>query len=272
MHAVIAEELAHHAAGIRGDVLERRRLRGSRGHDDRVIERAVILQRLDYLGDGRALLADSDIDTIELARFVCACVDLLLIEDGIDNERSLAGLAVADDQLALATPDRHQRVDRLEPGLYRFVHRPPRDDAWRFDLNARAGDIGQRALAVDRLAQRIDDAPQETAPDGHIDDRASALDDVTFVDAAVLAEDDDPDVVALEVERHAPHPVRELDHLARLHLVEPVDTRNAIADRQDRADFRDIGLGTPIGDLVLEDRRNLGRADFHENPFRQHSS
>ncbi|MBV8538234.1 MAG: F0F1 ATP synthase subunit alpha, partial [Alphaproteobacteria bacterium] len=48
----------------------------------------------------------------------------------------LAGLAVADDQLALAAADRHQAVDGLEAGLHRLVHRLAGDDAGRLDLDA----------------------------------------------------------------------------------------------------------------------------------------
>ena len=70
VHAVVAEELAHRAAGIGREELQRRRLGGRRGDDDRIVERAVILQRLDDLRDGRALLPDRDIDAIELLRFV----------------------------------------------------------------------------------------------------------------------------------------------------------------------------------------------------------
>ena len=66
---------AHGAAGIGRQELQRRRLGRGRGDDDRVFERAVILQRLDDLRDGRALLADGDIDAIELLDLVAACVD-----------------------------------------------------------------------------------------------------------------------------------------------------------------------------------------------------
>src|SRR3546814_18515689 len=40
----------------------------------------------------------------------------------------LAGVAVADDQLALAAADGNERVERLEAGLHRLVHRLARDD------------------------------------------------------------------------------------------------------------------------------------------------
>ena len=126
----------------------------------------------------------------------------------------------------------------------------------------------KRALAVDRVAEPVDDAAQEAAADRHVDDRAGALDDVALADAAVLAEDDDADIVAFEVEGHAPHPVRELDHLAGLDLVEPVDASDAVADRQHLADLGDIGLAAEIGDLLLQDRRNFRRTNFHQSPFR----
>ena len=45
------------------------------------------------------------------------------------RDGGLAGLAVADDQLALAAADGDERVERLEAGLHRLVHRLARDDA-----------------------------------------------------------------------------------------------------------------------------------------------
>src|SRR5207237_7052419 len=93
--------------------LQGRRLRGARCNDDRIVEGAVILQCFDDLRDGRALLADRYIDAVELLGFVAARIDLPLVQDRVDRQRRLAGLPVADDQLALAAPDWHERVDRL---------------------------------------------------------------------------------------------------------------------------------------------------------------
>src|SRR6185437_1983632 len=111
---------------------------------------AVVLQRLDDLRDGRALLADRDIDAVQLLRLIAAGVDRLLIEEGVDGDGGLAGLTIADDQLALPAADRDQRVDRLETGLHRLIHRLPWDNARRLHLDAGTGHILQRALAVDR--------------------------------------------------------------------------------------------------------------------------
>src|SRR5262249_49795012 len=83
----------------------------------------------------------------------------------------------------------------------------------------------------------------------------------------------DADIVVLEVQRHALDAARELDHLAGLDAIEPVDAGNAVADRQHLADFRDIGLGAEIRDLLLEDCRNFGGADVHQpSPFIASSS
>ena len=91
-----------------------------------------------------------------------------------------------------------------------------------------------------------------------------ALDGLAFLDLAVVAEDHDADVVGLEVERHAAHAVLELDHLAGLHVVEPVSAGDAVADRQHLADLGDLGLLAETLDLLLEDRGDFGGADVHQ--------
>jgi hypothetical protein len=70
VHAVVAEVFAHRAAGVGREELQRRRVRRGRGDDDGVFHRAVLFERLHDLRDGRALLADGDVDAVELLRFV----------------------------------------------------------------------------------------------------------------------------------------------------------------------------------------------------------
>ena len=143
------------------------------------------------------------------------------------------------------------------------MHRLARDDArgLHFDAHALVGH--DRALAVDRIAEGIDHAAEQALADRNVDDGAGALDLVAFLDLGVRAEDHDADVVGFEVERHALNAVRELDHLAGLDLVEAVDAGDAVTHREHRADFRDLGLGAEIGDLVLDDLRDFCGADFH---------
>ena len=51
-----------------------------------------------HVGDGGSLLAHRHVDTEHVLT--------LLVDDGVNGHRGLAGLAVADDELALAAADR----------------------------------------------------------------------------------------------------------------------------------------------------------------------
>ena len=121
-----------------------------------------------------------------------------------------------------------------------------------------------RALAVDRIAERIDHAAEQALAHRRIDDGAGALDGLAFLDLAVGAEDHDADVVGFEVQRHAAGAVLELDHLAGLDVVEAVDAGDAVADGQHLSDFGNFSLLAEILDLVLEDRGNFRGADVHQ--------
>src|SRR5207244_4893379 len=142
------------------------------------------------LGDGRALLTDGDINAIEFLRFITAGVDRLLVQDGVDRNRRLAGLAVADDELALATADGHQSVDGLEAGLHRLMHRAARNDARSLDLDALAIDVRHRALAVDGIAQPIHHAAEQASAHGHIAYRPRAPHPTASPDRVAVAETD----------------------------------------------------------------------------------
>jgi hypothetical protein len=124
-----------------------------------------------------------------------------------------------------------------------------------------------RALAVDRVAERVDDAAEQALADGNVDDGAGALGGRAFLDRGVRAEDDDADIVGLEVEGHALGAVVELDHLAGLDVVEAVDAGDAVADRQHAADFGDLRVGVEIRDLVADDAGDFSGADIHVQPF-----
>src|ERR1700730_3690133 len=264
MHAIVAEVFAHGAAGEGCDVLHRRRVGSGGGDDDRIFQRALLFQHLDELRHGRALLADRNIDAVQLDLLVGLGVERLLVENGVERDRGLAGLAVADDQFALATADRDQGIDRLQPGRHRFVDRFARNDTGRLDVDAHPLVGLDRALAVDRITERIDDAAKQALADGGVDDGAGALDGLAFLDLAVGAEDHDADVVGFEVQRHAAGAVLELNHLAGLDVVEAVNAGNAVADGQHLSDFGNLSLLAEILDLVLQDRGNFRGADVHQ--------
>ena len=187
----IPEKLAHRAGRIRGNVLQGCRLGGRRRDDDRVIHRARIREDLYHLRDRRSLLADRAVD----ADYVAA----LLVQDRVQNDGGLAGLAVADDQLALAAADRNHRVDGLDAGLQRLAHRLPVHDAGRDALDRDALICGDGPLAVERNSQRVDHAAHHGLAHRRGHDRARALDDVAFLHQRVFAKKHGADLVLFEV-------------------------------------------------------------------------
>ena len=119
--ALVHPVLADGRAGVGREVLEAGRVRRRGGDDGRVLQRAGLLEAADELGDRRALLADRDVDALDLLLRVAGRPVVALVDDRVDRDRGLAGLAVADDQLALAAADGGHGVDGLDAGLQRLA-------------------------------------------------------------------------------------------------------------------------------------------------------
>ena len=248
--ARVEEVLAHGAARVGRHPLDRRRLRRGGGDDDRVVERAGVLQPLVDLRDRRGLLADGDVD----ADHVLA----LLVQDRVDEDRRLARRAVADDELALAAADRDHRVDRLDAGLQRLLHRLAlRRRPGALNSSGRVSFVSIGPAPSSGLAERVDDPPDELVADRDAHDLARALDRVALGDLLPLAEERDADVVLLEVERDAGDAVLELEALRGQAVLEAVDAGDAVADLENGADLGEVGLDVVLLDPLLEDRRDL---------------
>ena len=242
--AVLHPVLTDGAAGVGSEVLERRRIAGRCGNDDGVLHRAVLAQRLDGLGDGGALLADGDVDALH--------AEAALVDDRVDGDSGLAGLAVADDQLALATADRGHRVDRLDAGLQRLVHRLAAHDARRLDLDATLDAADDVATAVDRLAERVDDSAEHRVADGHAEDAAGGLHGLALLDAVGVAEDDGADRLLVEVQRQPDAAVFELEQLVDAAIGQAADAGDAVADLGDAADGAGLERGLETLQVLLE--------------------
>src|SRR5687767_4479552 len=255
MALAVAEKLADRARRVRSDVEHRRRIRRCRRDDDGVAHRIRLFERADDLRHRRLFLPDRVVDADDVLA--------ALVDDGVDGDRGLAGLPVADDQLALAAADRHHAVDRLQARLDRLFHRLAIDDAGReaFDRGELLG--LDRSLAVDWLAERVDDAPEHGLADRHRDDAARALDDVAFLDRLVVAEQHGADALFFQVERDAEHAVRELEHLARHCPLDAVDTRDPVADGDNATDFGHVDLDGIVADLVANNFGDFVRSDIH---------
>ena len=143
------------------------------------------------------------------------------------------------------------------------MHRFARNDAGRLHVDAAAFGGLDFALAVDGIAQRVDDAAQKTLADRHFHDGAGTLDGVAFLDGGVRTEDHHADIVGFQVQRHALDAAGELDHFAGLDIVEAMNAGDAVAHAQHFTDFADLRLGAEVLNLALEDRGNFCGLNIH---------
>mmetsp|Transcript_34393 Transcript_34393/g.111927 ORF Transcript_34393/g.111927 Transcript_34393/m.111927 type:complete len:322 (+) Transcript_34393:990-1955(+) len=262
MHAVVAEVLGHGAAGVRRKELQRGSIRGRRGHNGGVLQAVVLTQDFEELCHSGTLLADGNVEAIQVVLLIRRIIDGLLVEDRVDGNGSLACLTITDNELSLTTANRDQAVHSLQARGHGLVHALPRDDARRLELDTppRLGQDG--ALAVNRHAEGIDHASEQLGADGHVHDGAGALNAVALHDGAIVSEHDDTDVVRLQVQRHALQAAGELNHLAGLHTLQPVDASDTIADAEHTADLLHILLVREVRNALGQDLRELGRADL----------
>src|SRR5918911_196967 len=195
----VAEVFAYGRARVRRKKLHRRRVRGGRLDDDGIVHRAEILQGLDDLRDRRSLLPDRNVDADHVLPF--------LVDDRIDRDRRLTRLAVADNQLALSATDGHHRVNRLESGLQRLFYGLAINDAGRDAFNRIVIIRNDQATVVNRIAERVYNAPDQGVADRHLHDAPRALDQIALPDLLKVAEEHRADFVFFKVQSEAAHVV-----------------------------------------------------------------
>ena len=115
-----------------------------------------------------------------------------------------------------------------------------------------------RAQAVDRTAERVDDAADQPWPTGTSSTRPVRRTSSPFLQIEVVAEDDGADVVLLEVQREAADGLvggrgPELEHLAGHRGGEAVDACDPVLHLEDGADLLDVGDGQ-VGGLDLAEQ------------------
>jgi len=222
MHAPVAEEFSDGRARVWRDVLQRGGGGGGGGDYYRIVHGSVFLEDGSDSCDGRLLLPYRHVYADEVLA--------LLIDDGVDCYRCLAGSSVAYDEFALAPAYGDEGVDRLQTRLHGIGHRLPLDHVRGAALDRVVGFRDYRPLVVERAAQRVDHPPEERLSDGHPGDVAGPPDGIALADEIVSSEEDHPDVVLLQVEDHPGHIVGELENLPRHGLRKPPDPGYAVAD------------------------------------------
>ena len=131
------------------------------------------------------------------------------------------------------------------------MHRLARDDARSFAVCNTALGCLNRAFAVQRVTQTVDDTTQQFISCGNVNDRIGSFDDVTFLDVPVCAKDHHTDIVGLKVKRHALNSAREFNHFTGLNIVKTIDPRNTIPDGQHTTNFGHFGLLAKVLNLLF---------------------
>ena len=172
-------------------------------------------------------------------------------------------MAVADDKLTLAATDGNHRVDGLDAGLEGLLDRLAIDDAGGLALDGHLVQVAlDGTLAVDRLANGVDDTSQHALAHAERCDAAGTLHGVALIDGADLAKHHDTGIVLLKVLHNALVSGVKLDQLAALCIGEAVDTCNAVTDGEHGADFLQFNVEVDIGQLLLQYCRYFGRFDI----------
>ena len=123
-----------------------------------------------------------------------------------------------------------------------------------------------RSLAVDGLAEGIDDAADQRRAHRHLRDALGARDGIAFLDLGIVAEEHRAHVVGFEVQHEPEDPARELEQLAGEGVLEAVDARDAVADLDDAPGFLEVDLGLVALQLALDDLADLFRFDHGLSP------
>ena len=136
------------------------------------------------------------------------------------------------------------------------------NDAGRLDVDAGALRGVDRALAVDGVAERVDDAAEQFAPTGTSTMAPVRLTVWPSMMSRSAPKITTPTLSASRLRAMPLHAVLEFDRLAGLNIVEAINAGDAVANRQNLANLADLSLIAEICDLVLEDRGNFRGADI----------
>ena len=227
--ALVHPVLADGRTRVGGHVLVAGGVRGRRGDDGRVFHGAGVLEGRAHGGNRRTLLADGDVDAAHLLVGVAALPVLSLVQDRVQGDGGLTGLAVANDELTLAAANGNHRVDGLQAGCQRLVDALTHHNAGGLELE-RAAPIQVRdiAEAVNRAAERVNRTAQVAIANRDGEDLARAVHELSFFDAAKVAEDDGTDFTPVEVHGQAQRPVLETQQLVRHGAGQALDVRDTI--------------------------------------------
>ncbi len=194
----------------------------------------------------------------------------LLVDDGVNRNSRFTGLAVTNDQFALATAHGYHGVNGLQTRLHGLVDRLTGDNTRR-NLFDHVGHLGiDRTLAVDGLTQRIDHAAFELGTHWNFQNTAGALDRVAFGDVLVFTQDHGANRVTLQVQGQTVGwqtiaAGREFEHFALHHVGQAMDAANAVSHGNHCALVANVARRSQAFNAALDQFRNFCWIELHDS-------
>merc|ERR1719464_1485787 len=262
VHAVVSEVFTHGAAGIGGQVLQGSGVRGGSGHNDGVLHSVGVGETLYNLGDGGSLLADSNVDTVQLGLGIISLVESLLVDYCVDGDGGFASLSVTNDELTLSTTNGDKGVDSLDTGLHGLLDRLSGDDTWGLKTDTELLLGVQGTFAVNGLTQSINNTAKKGIADGYVDNSTGTLHNIALLDQFVITEYDNTNVVGLQVKGHAFKTGAEFYHLLCLDVLQTIDTSDTVTNAQHTASFLKVSSWDGAQDSVLQDGADFTTASL----------
>ena len=161
----------------------------------------------------------------------------MLVQDGVDGNGRLAGLPVAQNQLALAAPDGNECIDDLQAGLQRHDNRRTIHDGRCRTFNRRACAGKHRPQAVERAAQRVNHPAQQAVAHDNVHHPPGALDLVARMQARIVAQQHHADFSLVHIEGNAKHIAGKLHQFVITHAGQAGHHGDGGRNAGDRADF-----------------------------------
>ena len=235
---LVHEVLRQGAPGVGGDVLQGGGRPGGCGDDDGVVHGAPAGQIFRQLGHRAGLLADGHV----YAHHVLA----LLVEDGVQGDGGLAGLAVADDELTLPPANGEHGVDGQKPRLHGGVHRLAVQNTRGGVLHGAVAVGLDGPLAVHRHAQRVHHPAQILLAHRHTGGFQGAAHHAARPDLLSVTEEDAAQALGPQVLHHALHAALEHQNLPVLGVSQAADGGDVAVHGQDLAHLLRRGGGLPL--------------------------
>ena len=130
-----------------------------------------------------------------------------------------------------------------------------------FDRAALGGD--DRALAVQRVPQRIDHAAQNRLAYRHAQQPPGAPHFLPFVNRKVIAENDHPHRILFQVHGQSKNLAGKLDHFSGHDAGKSVNLRDPVTDLEDSSHLANVDTGLVLLNLLPENGSDLVGFESH---------